>query len=81
MLSEYIHKALEIALYKQLDNGTWFAEIQGFQGVWANADSVEVCRRELNEVLEEWLMLKIRDRDPIPDVGGVSLRIQETARV
>jgi len=81
MLIEYIHKALEIAVYKQLENGAWFAEIPGFQGVWANAETVESCRRELHEVLEEWLMLKIRDRDPIPVVGGVAIEIHETARV
>ena len=61
MLTEYIQKALENAQYKKLDNSTWFAEIPGFQGVWANAKTVEGCRHELQEVLEEWLMLKIRD--------------------
>ena len=41
MLTEYIQKALEKAQYKELDHGTWFAEIPGFEGVWANADTVE----------------------------------------
>ena len=45
MLSEYIQKALEKALYKVLDDGTWFAEIPDFQGVWANASTVEECRQ------------------------------------
>lgn len=58
MLSEYIHKALEKAQYKKLGNGTWFAEIPGFEGVWANSDSVEICRHELKDVLEEWLVIK-----------------------
>lgn len=66
MLTEYIQKALEKAHYKFLEDGTWFAEIPGFQGVWANAATVEECRHELTEVLEEWLVLKIRDRDPSP---------------
>jgi predicted RNase H-like HicB family nuclease len=68
MLTEYIQKALEKALYKVLEDGTWFAEIHGFQGVWANAATVEECRHELTEILEEWLVLKIRDRDPIPEI-------------
>jgi len=66
MLLEYIQKALEKAEYKVLDDGSWFAEISGFEGVWANAGTVEECRRELMEVLEEWLVLKISDGDPIP---------------
>jgi len=79
MLSEYIQKALEKAHYKVLENGTWFAEVPGFEGVWANARTVEECRHELQEVLEEWLVLKIRDGDPIPSIEGVEIRIREVA--
>ena len=79
MLLEYTQKALEKAQYKKLDDGTWFAEIPGFEGVWANANTVEDCRTELLEVLEEWLILKLRDNDPIPEIEGVSLKIREVA--
>jgi len=79
MLSEYIQKALAKAHYKVLEDGTWFAEIPGFEGVWANAVTVEECRHELMEVLEEWLVLKIRDRDPIPEIEGVNIRVKEVA--
>jgi predicted RNase H-like HicB family nuclease len=79
MLSEYIQKALEKARYKILEDGTWFAEIPDFQGVWANAATVEGCRHELVEVLEEWLVLKIRDRDLIPEIEGLSIQINEIA--
>ena len=81
MLFEYIQKALRKAEYKLLDNGTWFAEIPGFEGVWANGQTVEECRMELQEVLEEWLVLKIRDRDPIPEIEGAEIRIKEAAAV
>jgi predicted RNase H-like HicB family nuclease len=77
MLTEYIQKALEKAHYKVLEDGSWFAEIPSFQGVWANASTVEECRYELMEVLEEWLILKIRDKDSIPEIEGVSIRVKE----
>ena len=77
MLFEYIQRALRKAEYKTLDDGTWFAEIPGFEGVWANAKTVEECRNELQEVLEEWLVLKIRDRDAIPEIEGVGIQIKE----
>jgi len=77
MLIEYIRKAMSKAQYKSLDDGTWFAEIPGFQGIWANGRSVEECREELMEVLEEWLFLKIRDRDPIPEIDGINLKFKE----
>ena len=57
MLGEYIQGAIEDAEYKQLEDGSWFAEIPGFDGVWANGKSIEECRKELIEVLEEWIIL------------------------
>ena len=81
MLFEYIQKSLRKAEYKLLDDGTWFAEIPGFEGGWANAPTVEECRSELQEVLEEWLVLKIRDHDPIPEIEGAEIRIKEVAAV
>jgi len=77
MLSEYTQKSLEKAKYKKLDDGTWFAEIPGFEGVWANGNTVEECRTELLEVLEEWLILKLRDNDPIPEIEGIDLKIKK----
>ena len=77
MLSKYIQKALEKGRSEDLEDGSWYAEIPGFQGVWANKYGVEDCRQELLEVLEEWLILKIRDHDPIPIIEGVEIEIQE----
>lgn len=81
MLVEYIQGALEDAEYKRLANGTWFAEIPGFKGVWANGKTVEECRKELVEVLEEWLILKLRDADPIPLVKGYEISIKKVTSV
>ncbi len=79
MLVEYIQAAMENADYKKLEDESWFAEIPGFEGVWANGKSVERCRRELVEVLEEWLILKIKDKDPIPVVKDIDINIKEMA--
>ncbi len=77
MVVRYIHNALRHAEYKTLEDGTWFASIPGFDGVWANAATVEDCREELEEVLGEWLVLKIRDGDPLPAVDGLQINIRE----
>jgi predicted RNase H-like HicB family nuclease len=53
MIFEYCQKAIEKAEYKKLGDGTWCAEVPGFRGVWANAETVEDCRKELISVLEE----------------------------
>jgi len=67
MIFEYCQKAIEKAEYKKLDDGTWYAEVPGFRGVWANAETVEDCRKELISVLEEWIVLKLRDGDAVPE--------------
>ena len=73
MLSRYIHEAMKRARYKTLPDGTHFGQIPGIAGVWANEPTQDQCREVLQEVLEEWLVLKIRDHDPIPRLGRVGL--------
>ena len=71
MIIEYCQKAIERAQYKKPDDGTWFVEIPGFKGIWANNTTVEGCRKELITVLEEWLILKLSDKDRVPEVDGL----------
>ncbi len=73
MLTDYINAAMTRAKYKIIDDGTYFGEVPRLQGVWANAKTLEICRRELQEVLEDWLIVKLRDGDMIPRVGRVQL--------
>ncbi len=73
MLTRYIREAMKRARYKTLPDGTCFGKIGGLCGVWANERTLEECRDVLQEVLEEWLALKMRDDDPIPRLGRVSL--------
>lgn len=66
MLSAYIARQLLRARYKLLTDGTYFGEISALRGVWASASSLERCREELREILEDWLLLKLHDHDVIP---------------
>ena len=66
MISEYIEKQLKKARYKILDDGTYFGEIPGIRGVWASAKNLEKCRNELREVLEGWMLVKVRAGENIP---------------
>ncbi len=79
MLTEYIREAMRKARYDILsDDGTFYGEIAGFDGVWANAETLEACRDELEEVLEEWIFFRISRNLPLPTVDGIELRIKET---
>lgn len=78
MLSQYIQKAMEQAHYELLpEEGCYYGEIPGFEGVWATGNTLEQCRAELQEVLEEWLLLRIAQRLPLPSVGEIQLKVPE----
>lgn len=80
MLTNYIDAAMRKAHYEILPDGEgYYGSIEGLQGVWANADSLEDCRRELQEVLEEWIVLGLRMGHPIPAIGGLELTVREVA--
>ena len=79
MLTEYIREAMRKARFNILsDDGTFYGEIAGFDGVWANAETLEACRDELEEVLGEWISFRISRNLPLPTVDGIELRIKET---
>jgi predicted RNase H-like HicB family nuclease len=61
------------------DDGTFYGEIPGFQGVYANADTLEACREELEEVLEEWILFRVSKNLALPAVDGIELTIKEVA--
>jgi predicted RNase H-like HicB family nuclease len=73
LLTRYIQTAMHRATYKLLEDGTFFAEIPGLQGVWANADTLEACRDELQDALEDWLLIGLHLRHTIPVIEGIDL--------
>jgi len=77
MLTDYICQKLARAHYKVLKNGAYFGEIPGLQGVWASEKTLEKCRETLQEVLEEWLILKLQDGDKIPDFPNIKLNLKQ----
>ncbi len=80
MLIRYLQAALRRAHYEMLsDDGSYYGEIPGFDGVYANAPSLERCREELEEVLEEWILLRVYKNLPLPEVDGIQLKIKEVA--
>jgi predicted RNase H-like HicB family nuclease len=58
---EFIRSAFREARFEILpDDGTFYGEIPSCQGVYANADSMGACQKELFEILEEWVFFRSR---------------------
>jgi hypothetical protein len=49
--------------------------------VYANARTLEECRNELAEVLEDWLLMRIHKNLAIPVIDGLELRVAREAAV
>lgn len=82
MLSDYIQAAMKEAQYKILEDGTYFGELPFWRGIWSNAETLEECRIELQDVLEEWILLGLKAGESIPTLGDLDLnqlRSQEVA--
>ena len=80
MLTQYIKAAMRLAKYDLLsDDGTFYGEIPGFDGAYANSTTLEACRDELEEVLEEWILFRVSRNLTLPVVDGLSLTIKEVA--
>lgn len=80
MLTRYIESAMRSAHYEILsDDNSYYGEIPGFNGVYANASVLESCREELREVLEEWIILRLSQKLPLPIIDGVEIAIKDVA--
>ena len=76
MLTDYIQAAMRRARYKILpEDGSFYGEIPGLEGVWAHANTLEACRDELEDVLEEWIVLSLAKNLPIPTIDGIDLSV------
>lgn len=72
MLTRYIRATMQKARYEILpDDNTFYGEIPGFQGIYANASTLEGCRDELEEALEAWILFRISRNLPLPVVLAV----------
>ena len=80
MINEYIQSALKHAKYEILqDDKSVYGEIPMCKGVYSYALSFEKCREELIEVLEEWILIRLRKNLDLPVIDGMDLRITEEA--
>lgn len=73
MLTNYIHLAMQKATYELLEDGSFYGEIPECQGVWANAQTLEACREDLQDALEGWIILGLRLSHTLPILDGVDL--------
>lgn len=73
MLSDYIRAAMRKAKYELTEDGRYFGWIQPCHGCWAEAATLEACRDELRETLEDWLLLGLQLGHRLPVIDRINL--------
>lgn len=70
MIREYIEAALAKARYEIIDDEEpYYGEVPELEGVWATGRTLEECRRNLAEVIDGWIVVRLSKGLPIPPIG------------
>ncbi len=74
VIDKYADIAVRHANLKRIGGGQWFANIPGFQGVWASEESQARTLEVLKEVVVDWTLLKIQHKDnDLPVIEEINL--------
>jgi len=79
MISHYVNRALDRAQYRLLTDGTFAATVRGLRGVIATGDTLEACRRDLVETVEEWLLVRVSRGLSIPSLDGATIKVRRAS--
>ncbi len=78
MLTEYIEEAMKKAKYEIIkDEEPYYGKISELSGVWATGKTLEECRKNLKETVEDWIILSVKKDLPIPNLGKESIKVEE----
>ena len=82
MLTEYIAAALSKAKYEMIeDEEPYYGEVPELEGVWATGKTLEECRKNLVEVIDGWIIVRLRKGLPIPPIGAYKIEELSTVEV
>ena len=80
MITEYIEAALSRAKYEIIDDEeSYYGEVPELEGVWATGKTLEECRHSLAEVIDGWLVVRLKRSLPIPPIG--EHKLEELKRI
>ncbi len=76
IFTDYIKKALLLAEYDKLEDGTFSGRIRCCKGVIAFGRTLRECETELQSTLEDWLLLGLKLGHSIPVIDGYDLNTE-----
>lgn len=79
MIRRYLDEALRRATYDKLEDGTFVAEVADLKGILATGDTLEACREELAEVIEEWILVRVSRGLTVPRIGDAEISVSQAS--
>ncbi len=73
ILTSYIEKAISLATYDKLEDGSFMGKIPPCLGVIAFASTLRQCEDELRSTLEDWILLGLKLNHPLPVIEDLDL--------
>ncbi len=73
VLSEYVELAMSEATYDKLEDSSFAGRIPSCPGVLSFAPTLKECEEELRSTLEDWVLLGLKLRHPLPVIGNIDL--------
>ncbi|MDQ3747159.1 MAG: type II toxin-antitoxin system HicB family antitoxin [Acidobacteriota bacterium] len=73
ILSEYIERALALAEYDKLEDGSFAGRIPECPGVVSFGATLRECEAELRSTLEDWVWLGLKMGHALPVIDGIDL--------
>ncbi len=73
-INSYIENLLRKANYEyDKKTNSWCASVDALPGAYAQADSVEEVRERLAEVIEDYIIVSLREHHPLPKFKKLTL--------
>ena len=73
MLTRYIQAAMSHVAFEEMEDGRWFGTIPPCECLWADGDTIEKCRDELESALEDWIIIRFKRDLDLPIIDGIDI--------
>ena len=73
VLTDYIEKAMTLAEYDKLEDGTFSGRIPVCLGVIAFGKTLKECETELHSTLEDWIVVGLKLGHHLPVISEIDL--------
>ncbi|MEK6661696.1 MAG: type II toxin-antitoxin system HicB family antitoxin [candidate division NC10 bacterium] len=72
-----MEEALKRARYDKLEDGIFCGEVPRLRGVLATGETLEECRNQLAEVVEEWVLIRVAKGLAVPPLGKIEVKVKK----